>query len=170
MNFWEEIYSGFWRAVFSMSEHLQTIGHKLRDKRDVLFEHFIKLYYYKDSQWAGVWKWSIFSAVSMAPFWKGHKFPAWGFIYACLWKDIEDVWDRQFNHWLDLVSQYLEGDFLDKDVMFRNPRPVEVGNMVKTYCYWLSHELEKNGEVSSSKVYETIDWLLGDYPFNPRQP
>jgi hypothetical protein len=98
--------------------------------------------------------------------WRGHKYPAWDFIYGCLWKANEDVWERQFFGWLKYVDQYLEGGSLDASVMFKNQNVWEVGNLVKSYCYWLSHELEVRGEVLPEDVYGVIDELLEKFPFD----
>jgi hypothetical protein len=167
MDFWEEIYSNLREAIFSMSEHLRTIEIQLVSKRNVIIEHLIKLYYFRDSQWAGVWKRSVFSAVSSVPSWKRHKFPAWDFIYSRLWKGIEDVWDAQFGNRLDVVAGRLNGGGLDVEVMLENPRPVDIGYLVQNYCYWLSHALEAKGQVSSVEVCEVIDDLLDRYIFVP---
>jgi uncharacterized protein (UPF0297 family) len=167
MNFWEEIYSVFRQVIFSMSEPLREVGYRLRFKRDVIFEHLIKLYYFRDSRWARVWKRSVHSAVFRVPLWTGHKYPAWDFMYDCLWKAIEDVWEVQFDSWLNFVSESLKDGFLDTGVMLRNPRPIEVGHLVDNYCFWLSHALEAKGQVSPMEVYSIIDELLDRYVFVP---
>jgi hypothetical protein len=161
MDFWEEIYSNLREAIFSMSEHLRDIGYRLRGRRDIIVEHLIKLYYFRDSQRAGVWKRSVYSAVSKVSSWKGRKYPAWDFIYGCIWKAIKDDWGDQFSGWVEGVAEYLDDGSLDIGVMLQNPRPVDVGNLIENYCYWLSHALESKGRVSPAEVYEVIDDLLG---------
>jgi hypothetical protein len=150
---------------------MKSIEFQLVSKREVVIDHLLKLYYYRNSDWDRVWKRSIFSAVHSVSSYKGsHKLPPRDWIYNCLWGGIEDLWFPRFSKFLQGVADgfgYSEGPCIDVSLMINNPRPHETYGLIHAYIFWLSGKLSNDGIVSPAEVYGEIDRILSEFPFSP---
>jgi hypothetical protein len=166
MNFWEEVYSNFRYTILSMSEHLRDIGFRLRSRRELIIEHLLKLYFFRDSPWDRDWIGHTYKAVFWVQTKKGSgKLPPEDWLYDCLFGGIEDVWENIYSS----TISGLEVDMRDWGVsLLKAPRMQETFNFVKCYMMWLSRRLHEVGKVSVGEVTDEINSLLREFPFDPQ--
>jgi hypothetical protein len=149
-----------------MSEHLKDVNSRLRNKRELIIEHLLMLYFYRGSPWDRDWVVHTYNAVFWVPLKKGsNKFPPEDWMYDCLFGGIEDVWGNIYKGFVNVMRV----KFKDWGVsVLQHNREQETFSFVKCYMLWLARRLHESGEVSLDEVEGEIGDLLKAFPFEPQ--
>jgi hypothetical protein len=166
MDILGELFGSLRYTVFSMSEHLKDIGFRLRNKRELIIEHLLKLYFFRGSPWDRDWVVHTYKAVFSVQTRKGNnKLPPEDWMYDCLFGGIEDIWGNIYKGFISVMR--VESENWGSSVL-KADREKETFGFVKCYMLWLARRLHEAGEVSFNEVSAEIDDLLEAFPFDPR--
>lgn len=122
-----------------------------------VLEHLIKLYYWSDSDPDNMntWKKSVYSNCCRVPrCTSNNRYPDSKKIYKAIW-----------NAWGDTFDS-LEKELNNNPAYKKLPRISIDSNCISLcsdYILWLSHQLNIDGVVTPSEVYEEIDKLMVSY-------
>lgn len=152
----------FSEFAFSLSK----IAYDLQKSAPALFEHLLKLFYFRDDYSFSDWKKSVYDVLSSVPKQSNTgKFPRWDAIVNILWqgKKIDKSYFRNMNN--KFIKQINSSPKYKSLPKIYSDEYVEKNAYQFCYEYieWLAEQLECYGKVSRNDAFDKIDKLLDKY-------
>ncbi len=134
---------------------------KLRNISDILEQHLLCIYYWRDTDYLNHWEGEVFGFIPKMRKVKGlNKYLSEPLIYENLFTD----WYQTFHNDLrvDIQKLMLKEPNLPK---IKNLDEYNVGNFLEDFYKVICHELATKGVVENGFLYKLIDNLLKKYPY-----
>lgn len=145
---------------------ISAIAEKIKGAAPLLFEHLLKLFYFRDDRSFNNWRTSVYKALCSLPKCAHNgKFPGGDFIERAVWsgkfdrsnfKRINDRFVKGMNNsakYSELPEIYEDG-WIMKNAY----------NFCKGYISFMAAEIEEKGKVEIDDAFNEIDFLLSKLP------
>lgn len=154
----------FSELAFSLSK----IIYDIQKSAPALFEHLLKVFYFRDDYSFSDWRKSIYDVLSSVPKQSNTgKFPRRNAIMDTIWQGNE----FNKNYFSNINKRFIKQ--INSSPKYKNLPKIYNNEYTEKnaydFCYsytkWLSEQLEYYGKVSRNDAFDKIDDLLKEYPY-----
>ena len=143
------------KLLKEMADSKSRISSQLCNNRKSYLEHLIKLYLWKNSEYANHWKSEIYSFYNDIPKLRTtNKYPNSDFIYQAIFGYCEDSISDSIDDKIEFIL-YKENN-LNKLEYDKS----DIIKFIKDYSIWLSSNLSSKGHISFRDAYTKMNELL----------
>lgn len=150
------------RRKYEMAFPLSQIADKIKRSVPCLFEHLLKLFYFREDNSAFKWKVSIYKSLASIPkCGNNNKFPSYEFILSA-------IWSGKFSkeNFRKINAGFITG--MNNSVKYAplpriyNSSQIEQDALkfCEAYIITLAHELSTRGNISSTESFNQLDYFL----------
>jgi hypothetical protein len=153
-----------------MAYPADKVEQKLSAFEEVVFDHLLKLFYFRDfSEYFNNWTSSVSQMRRVYKISKGKgkdRFPDAQTILDWVWNNRVDCFEDHHRSTIKDFNYKGNPDYSKLPYIHSGGKPDVAGKFMGDYYYWLAINLSKKGSVTLPEIQDKIRELFHKYPYN----